>query len=153
MKPEDDKKDAGLEPASRTNTDPAPARPTGQQTALLRSKEIEAEAKIREKEIDADIRKQELALEAKRIDNESKKIDADDHDKARDDRRSTIKTVLLWITGITGTVGTLILIGFALYYNRAFVFSGFGIEASTHDVQSQGDEPGTSKAPEEPKTE
>jgi hypothetical protein len=68
-----------------------------------------------------------LTLETKRLELEQKRLEMQALDKERDDRRAYIRTV------IAGGVSTLalVLIGFALYWNRAFVFRGFGIEATT----------------------
>jgi hypothetical protein len=71
--------------------------------------------------------KDELALEKKRLELEAKKLEAAALDKARDDKRAFVKTVFMGVA----TIMSLLLIGFALYWNRAFVFKGWGFEATT----------------------
>lgn len=41
---------------------------------------------------------------------EIKKLEIADRDKARDDRRATVRTVLLWSTAFVGTIGALVLL-------------------------------------------
>jgi hypothetical protein len=102
--------------------DDKPARPMGKGTQQIEFKKIDAE--IEAKRIEAELEAQRIALA-------SKKLDVDDHDKARDDRRATIRTILLWVTAFVGTVLALLVIGLAIYYGRSFDFSGFGFNAST----------------------
>ena len=78
---------------------------------------VKIEAEVAEKRIDADL--------------EVRKLEIADRDKARDDRRATVRTILLWSTGFVGTVGALVLLGLAIYYRADFHFSGFGINAGT----------------------
>ena len=68
-----------------------------------------------------------LMLESKKLELEEKKLELAAIDRARDDRRAFVRTVFMGASSIIA----LILIGFALYWNRAFVFKGFGIEATT----------------------
>lgn len=68
-----------------------------------------------------------LTLEKKKLELEEKRLDMQALDRERDDRRAFIRTVIMGTTSILA----LALIGFALYWNRAFVFKGFGIEATT----------------------
>lgn len=68
-----------------------------------------------------------LTLETKRLEIEEKKIELAALDKARDDKRAFVRTVFMG----AATIIILLLIGSALYWNRAFVFKGFGIEAAT----------------------
>lgn len=84
-----------------------------------------------------------LTLETKRLELEAKRLEIQALDKERDDRRAFVRTVMMGVASILA----LLLVGFALYWNRAFVFKGFGIEAttgthgqhtSTHAEGSQG---------------
>jgi hypothetical protein len=68
-----------------------------------------------------------LTLETKRLEIEEKKLEMAARDKERDDKRAFVRTIIM---GVVSTL-SLLLIGFALYWNRAFVFRGFGIEATT----------------------
>lgn len=80
-----------------------------------------------------------LSLETKKLELEEKRLEMAALDKARDDKRAFVKTVFLGIS----TILALLLIGGALYWNRAFVFKGFGIEATTgshaHQVPPVGE--------------
>ena len=71
--------------------------------------------------------KNTLTLETKKLELEEKKLELAAADRARDDRRALVRTVL----GGSAVILSLVLLGFALYWNRAFVFKGFGIEATT----------------------
>lgn len=71
--------------------------------------------------------KNTLTLETKKLELEEKKLELAAADRARDDRRALVRTLL---SG-TAVLLALLLLGFALYWNRAFVFKGFGIEATT----------------------
>ena len=104
----------------------AASRPIGKETGLVKREQIEAEKTEKLAAIAADVRKAEIAADLERA-----KIAAGDHDGDRDDRRATIRTVLLWSTGFVGTVGALVLLGFAVYYRADFHFAGFGIDAGT----------------------
>ena len=68
-----------------------------------------------------------LTLETKRLELEAKRLEMAALDKARDDKRAYVRTIFMGVASII----SLLLIGFALYWNRAFVFKGFGIEATT----------------------
>lgn len=68
-----------------------------------------------------------LTLESKKLELEEKRLELAALDKERDDRRAFARTVIMGVASIMA----LLLIGFALYWNRAFVFRGFGIEATT----------------------
>lgn len=75
-----------------------------------------------------------LTLETKRLELEAKRLEIQAMDKERDDRRAFVRTVMMGVASILA----LLLVGFALYWNRAFVFRGFGIEATTGTHEQHG---------------
>lgn len=78
-------------------------------------------------ESDRPMGKSTLAVEKEKLLLEKRKMELAAEDKARDDRRAMVRQILMTLTLIVA-MG---LIGAALFWGRAFVFSGFGIEAKT----------------------
>lgn len=101
----------------KATTPPVPARVDVVAEPRKSTGIVQIEASVETHKIDADLARVRLEIE--------------DRDRARDDRRATIRTVLLWSTGFVGTVGALVLLGLAIYYRADFHFSGFGINAGT----------------------
>lgn len=72
--------------------------------------------------------KSTLALEKQRLLLEQRKIELAAEDRARDDRRAMLRQVL----AVVAIMAAFALLGAALYWGRAFTFSGLGIEATTN---------------------
>jgi fatty acid desaturase len=71
--------------------------------------------------------KSTLAVEKQKLLLEQRKIELAAEDRARDDRRAMVRQIL----AVVALLAALALVGAALYWGRAFSFSGLGIEATT----------------------
>ncbi len=74
--------------------------------------------------------KETLALRRGQLELKRVQLELDDRDKARDDRRATIRTIFAGIALILA----LGVVTAALYFGREFDFSGFGFHAATSQV-------------------
>ena len=78
--------------------------------------------------------KSTLAVEKQKLILEQRRIELAAEDRARDDRRAMVRQIIAAAVVIVA----LALIGAALYWGRAFSFSGLGIEATTGHAPAPG---------------
>jgi hypothetical protein len=76
--------------------------------------------------------KSTLAVEKQKLILEQRRIELAAEDRARDDRRAMVRQIIAAAVVIVA----LALVGAALYWGRAFSFSGFGVEATTGHAPS-----------------
>jgi hypothetical protein len=110
-------------------------RPMGKNTLAVTTKKIKTYEELEAKRLEAELeaKRLEADLERERLRLESKKIEGEGQDKARDDRRALVNTIL---RGVAVVIALVVISGVtivAFHYGQKFSFSGFGFNLKAGD--------------------